>query len=404
MIRTFLGNRRALFAGIAVTLVVSWWAVSSISADRSARWASVTRGDLALRVEIEGTLAAVRTHLMTPPPISGNWEYKISRMAEDGADVEAGDDVLSFDTSELERRLLEFTATLESAETEIEKKKAGIDLRRRDDDLRLAEALANRDKSELKLERPEQFVAAKEIEKLELDRDLARQEVAYLENRRRLVDRADDTELGILSEQRDQAALRVRELRSGIERMTLAAPQDGTVVHVTDRRGEKKRMGDTVWRRDRILEIPDLTEMVARGLVDESDAGLIGRGQSVELRLDAYPDVTFSGTIEKIGKTVQPKTRNSPLRSVRLDVALAQTDANRMRPEMRFRGQVEVGKQTDVLLVPEAAVTLEPGGAFVAKRSLTGSTLVAVELGDQDGERVVVLSGLAEGDQVLLSR
>jgi len=400
----FMQGSRARVLVASIVLLLGWWMVATVGADRASPWAVVTTGDLVLRVDVEGTLAAVRTHLMSPPPVRGGWEYKIKRMADDGSDVKQGDDVLTFDTSELERRHLETTAILESAEKEIEKKRTNIIMRRRDDDLRLAEAQAKLAKTRLQLERPEQFVAAKEIATLELDRDLAEKEVAYLENRRRLIDEADETELGILSEQRDQAALRVRELQSGIDRMTLKAPQDGTVIHVTDRRGEKKRVGDAVWRRDKVLEIPDLTEMVARGIVDESDAGRIEAGQPVELRLDAYPDVTFGGSIEKIGKTVQAKTRNSPLRAVRVDIALDETDQNRMRPEMRFRGQVEFGRRDDVLLIPMAAVTQTAAGALVSRRLLSGSEEVPVELGARNTEMVEVLSGLADGDQVLLRR
>jgi multidrug resistance efflux pump len=279
---------------------------------RASTWALVERDDLVIRIDVEGTLAAVRTDLLTPPAMAGGWEYKISRMSSDGAEVSEGAPVLSFDTSELERLLLEMRAALDTAGKEIEKKETNIVIRRRDDDLRLAEARAKLDKAALKLERPNEFVAAKEIAALTLDRDLAEREVAYLEKRKQLLDEADAIELGILREGHEQAALRVRELESDVERMTLRAPRDGTVIHVTDRRGEKKRVGDAVWRRDRVLEVPDLTAMMARGIVDEADAGRLALGQRVELRLDAYPDATFTGSVEKLAKTVQPKTRSSP--------------------------------------------------------------------------------------------
>ena len=395
-------RRRVRIVAAAAVLVAAAWGISTVGADRASEWTVVTRGDLVLRVDVEGTLAAVRTHLLSPPPIRQFWEYKISRMAADGSDVERGANVLTFDASELERRLIETQATLDSADKEIDKKKTNIVMRRRDDDLKLAEAKAKLEKAILKLERPEEFVAAKEVAMLELDRDLAEKEVTYLEARRRLVDEADETELGILQEQRDQAALRVRELQSGIERMTLTAPQDGTVIHVTDRRGEKKRVGDAVWRRDKVMEIPDLTEMVARGSVDEADAGRIASGQRVELTLDAYPDVVFTGTIGKIGKTVQAKTRNSPLRAVRVDIALDETDSNRMRPEMRFRGRIETGRRDDVLIVPIAAVRHQATGATVSRKTFSGVEAVVVELGARDQESVEVLSGLEDGDEVLL--
>ena len=393
--------RRVLVAvGLVVLVGGGWWMARGAGGSRASDWAVVERGNLVISIEVEGTLAAVHSHLLTPPAFSRRWEYKISSMAPDGTEVKEGDPVLAFDTSELERLLLDMTAALDSAEKEIEKKHTNIVIRRRDDELRLAEARANLEKAVLKLDRPEELVAAREIATLMLDRDLVQKEVAYLEKRRRLLDEADEVELSIVREERDQAALRVRELKSGIERMTLSAPRDGTVIHVTDRRGEKKRIGDAVWRRDRILEIPDLTLMMARGIIDEADAGRLALGQRVELRLDAYPDSTFAGSISKLAKTVQPKTRNSPLRVVRIDIALDETVRDRMRPEMRFRGTIEVERHDDVLLAPVSSIRQTASGATVHRRSISGTRERPVELGKRNNDKVEIVHGLTEGDEV----
>ena len=392
--------RRVLVAvGLVVFVGGGWWMARG-GGSRASDWAVVERGNLVISIEVEGTLAAVHSHLLTPPAFSGRWEYKISSMVPDGNEVKEGDPVLAFDTSELERLLLDMTAALDSAGKEIEKKRTNVVIRRRDDELRLAEARANLEKAALKLERPEELVAAKEIATLALERDLAQEEVAYLEKRRRLLDEADEVELSIVREERDQASLRVHELESGIERMTLRAPRDGTVIHVTDRRGEKKRIGDAVWRRDRVLEIPDLTSMMARGIVDEADAGRLALGQRVELRLDAYPDSTFAGSISKLAKTIQPKTRNSPLRVVRIDIALDETDRDRMRPEMRFRGTIEVERHDDVLLAPVSSIRQTASGATVQRRSISGARERPVELGKRNNDKVEIVHGLSEGDEV----
>ena len=394
-------NRLRGLVGVLGLVGFGWWMARGDSGAADARWITVTRGDLVMSVEFEGTLAALHSNLLSPPVVPGRWEYKISRMTSDGAAAKEGEPVLAFDTAELERRLLDMNAALESAKKEIERKRTNITIRRRDDDLRRAEARANLDKAALKLERPEEFVAAKEIALLELDRALAQQEVIYLESRRALLDEADEVELGILREQRDKVALRVRELGSGIESMTLRSPRDGTVIHVTNRRGEKKRVGDTAWRRDRILEIADLTLMMARGVVDEADAGRLVVGQRVELRLDAYPDVTFGGAIRKLATTVQRKTRNSPLRVVRVDIDLDETDEDRMRPEMRFRGTIEVERHTNVLLAPMGAIRQAASTATVYRRSFSGTEERRVKLGARNADNVEVVDGLSDGDQVL---
>jgi hypothetical protein len=66
----------------------------------------VTRQDLVLTVEVEGTLRAVDDYLLGPPGVSEIWNYQIAFLAPEGEDVPAGAPVLSFDVSELEKRLL----------------------------------------------------------------------------------------------------------------------------------------------------------------------------------------------------------------------------------------------------------------------------------------------------------
>jgi multidrug efflux pump subunit AcrA (membrane-fusion protein) len=171
-------------------------------------------------------------------------------------------------------------------------------------------------------------------------------------------------------------------------------------VYVTNRSGEKKRVGDTVWRRDKVLAIPDLSEMAAEGRVEESDSGRIAEGQRVELRLDAYPEVTFAGTVRKIGKTVLPRTRNSPIRVVHVHVELDETDVTRMRPDMRFRGEVEIERAPNVLQIPLAAVVRVGSRAVVYRGTWRGTREVDVELGRSNDEYVEVLAGLGEGDSV----
>ena len=207
-------------------------------------------------------------------------------------------------------------------------------------------------------------------------------------------------ELAILEAQRDNALRRTNELQAAIERMTVRAPRNGTVIHVSDRRGEKKRVGDATWMRDKVLSLPDLSRMSAEGLVDEADAGRLAIGQPVELRLDAHPEVTFLGRIRGIAKTVQPRTRNSPLRVVRVDIALDETDPTRMRPEMRFRGTIEVERHEDVLLAPLAAIRQSEDGAHVERRRLLEGEDVRVSLGTRNDELVEIVDGLSAGDSI----
>jgi multidrug efflux pump subunit AcrA (membrane-fusion protein) len=362
----------------------------------------VARGDLILTVEVEGTLRAVDAHLIGPPGVRDVWNYQISFLAPEGEDVPEGAPVLTFDASELEKLLLDLRAASESADKEIEKKELDVLVRRRADALRLAEAAAKLEKKTLQLDRPSGVSAAIVTKELELDRELASREVAYLDERRRALDEADETDLRNLIEQRDRSRSRVRELEESIARMSLLAPRDGTVVHVADRSGQKKRVGDSVWRQEKVLAVPDLRQMLAEGHVDEFDAGKVAEGQSVELRLDAYPEIAYTGRIASVGKTIQAVSWNSPIRGLEVEIDLEETDTTRMRPEMRFRGRVETGRVEGAILVPLRALDRVDGRPAVRRlaRGLSGETSVPVRLGRANEEFAEVLEGLAEGDRL----
>jgi len=97
---------------------------------------------------------------------------------------------------------------------------------------------------------------------------------------------------------------------------------------------------------------------------------------------------------------VQRESWSSPLRVVRMEIELDETDTERMRPGMRYRGDVDTQLIQDTLLIPLEAVFLDDDEPIVFRRSWIGHNTVRVELGRRSGDRVEVLSGLAEGDRV----
>ncbi|MBK6408040.1 MAG: HlyD family efflux transporter periplasmic adaptor subunit [Holophagales bacterium] len=157
-------------------------------------------------------------------------------------------------------------------------------------------------------------------------------------------ERAARAELSILEGRRRRAALRAGELAVTIERMTILSPRAGTVLHVPNWNGEKKKVGDGCWFGEKVLEVPDLARLGVQGDVDEADAGLVAEGAAVSLRLDAHPDTEFRGRIRTIQRTVQRASPQVPLKVARLSVALEKVDPEKMKPGMRIRGRVETGR------------------------------------------------------------
>lgn len=360
----------------------------------------VERGDLVVEVPVSGTLEAVDSVQLGPPSIPGMWNYKLASLAPEGMKVAPGAPVMRFDTTELERQLLDKQAERDSAAKELERRATELERQRRDAELQLAEARARLTRAELKADVPPEISKGNELRQTEIDLELARREVAHLERKLELEEERARAEMAALVEKRDRAAARVGEIQEHLRRMNVTAPREGTVIYVANWQGEKKKPGDQVWQMEKVIEIPDLTRMKARGEVDEADAGRLSVGQRVTFRLDAHPDLVFEGEVARIERTVQRQSPRNPLKVVKLDVALEETDTQRMRPGMRFRGVVEVERAEDVLLVPLAAVETTPDGPVVRRRGVWGGGVVPVEIGRRSGDLVEVVSGLSEGERL----
>ena len=397
-------SRRLRWAAVVLLLLVAggWWSIRAVNGEE-AEWVDVVRDDLVLDLEVTGTLKAVETDLIGPPQLQSLWQFKIAQMAPEGEEVEAGTPILGFDKSELQQRLQREQAERDAAAKRVEKAEKELEVKRRQDQLRLDEARAALRKAELKAESPAELEVANELALVKLDLELAERQVEYLEARLQSARRSAEASLAALRSQLQGAEQQVVWTGQEIEQMTVVAERDGTVIYVSSWNDEKKSVGDTCWKGESVLELPNLEEMRALGMVHEADAGRLVEGQRVTLRLDAHPDVEFEGTIASIWSTVQRESWRTPKKVVRVDIELDETDTLRMRPGMRFRGSIEAERIEAALTVDADAVFLETAGPVVYRRTWLGHEAVAVELGRRNARQVEVLAGLAEGDRISLT-
>lgn len=394
-----------ILIAVAAVLTAAGWTRNKLAADRQGDWVRVTRGDLVSGIDITGTLSAVDSGSFGPPQVSDMWDFKISMLAPEGTDVKKGQPVMSFDTSELRKRLDEKSAEAEQARKEIEKKRADLALRREDERLQLADAEARARKAELKLEGPSDIVSVKERKQVQLDADVAKNEAKTIRLRIASLERAASAEIALLTSKQEHAAAIVKEMQNAIENMTVKAPRNGTIVYVTNWRGDKKKVGDSVWRMERVVEIPDLARMMAKGEVDESDAGKVAVGQRVSLTLDAHPDEELRGMIKETARTVQRQQgSSSKLKVLRVTILLDKTDPAKMRPGMRFHGTVELTRSKNAVLVPRTAVYLSPRGPVAFRRGLFSVATVPLKLGKQNEKSIEVIDGLGATDRVLVPK
>ena len=392
-------------AAVALFVLGGWTLRNKLAADRQGDWVAASRGDLVTGFEVTGALASLSSESLGPPPLPDVWDFKIAMIAPEGSDVKRGQPVLGFDTTELQRRLDEKTAEADQARKQIEKERADLSLRTKDERLQLSQAEAKLRKSSLKLEAPPDILGINERKAAEIEHELAKRETAAARARLNALESAARARIDLLQSKLHQASAIVAQTQSSIQQMMRTSPRDGTVVYATNWRGDKKKVGDSCWKAERVVEIPDLTRMKGEGEVDEVDAGRVAVGQRVTLRLDAHPDDELHGTITNAARTVQRKKgTQDPVKALRVDIALDKTDPAKMRPGMRFQGTIELGRVKNAVLIPREAIFVSSDGPFVYRRGALDVDMVPVGLGRQNDKSVEVLKGIAAGDRVLVPK
>lgn len=151
-----------------------------------------------------------------------------------------------------------------------------------------------------------------------------------------------------------------------------------------------------------MMTLADMSTLEFRGTVDEIDVGKLKEGMPVRIQIGALPGSTVPGSLARIA----PKAREKEGATV-FDVEVAIDTANSevaLRAGYSANADVIVQEKTDVLLVPERVVTLDGDKATV---ELPGPTPEAepvtreIEVGLSDGLNMEVVSGLAEGDELV---
>lgn len=192
-----------------------------------------------------------------------------------------------------------------------------------------------------------------------------------------------------------RAELALEQAQAELERATVRAPFAGTVVEVAVREGELVGVYAT------LLRLADLNRLYIQAQVDEIDVGELAPGQPVTVTLDAFPGRPLQGRVEKVAPAVT-LDRGSPTYLTRIRVH-PPLDLP-LRLGMAASVTIVTEERQGVLLVPRAAVERVGERSYVTVLRGNRRQRVAVTLGLTDAAFCEVISGLSEGDRVLLGR
>jgi len=356
------------------------------------------------RVTIQNTLSLTANiaSLKTAVIYSKTAGYLEAVTVRPGDPVRTGQVVAVVDHAQLDAQLSQAQATLLAAQSGIQTAKAAVATAH----AQLASARAGVVKARAQLQDAE--ATESRIATLVRQGAVAQQSLddatAQTQSARASLEAAD-AQVTAAREQENAAGTQVRtqeaqaasqaaafeNARLAVTNATIVAPFDGIVVSRNLDPGAYVTPGTST----PIITIaaPDQIDVVVN--VTEVQIANIRRGAPVQIVVDAYPDRTFRGVVNRIAGGADPATRTV---QVEIDIP---NPGHLLRPGMYATARLSAGADKDVLVVPLGALVTVGDQHFVWVVKDDVVSKRPVTIGRATGEVVEVTSGLTEGDQIV---
>ncbi len=405
---TFPSVRLWLTAVSAVAVLVAGGAALISARDREpaapqrGRDATVTvnRRDFVRAIRLSGTVEAVQSTTIATPRLAGPGgnSLVITTLVRSGAAVKKGDLIVEFDRQDQIRNALDRRAELNDLELQIRRRIAQADAVRARDDSAINQAESAVARAELEIVKNEmlpKIQAEKNLHALEQ----AKATLAELRNTYELKRRAAEADLRILEIRRGRSENSVRQAETNAERMTIRAPIDGMAVvrsiFKTSSLAEVQE-GEEVRPGVPIVDIVDPRAMRVRARVNQADINRLQAGQRVRVGLDAYPELSFDGTVTQISplgvtSTLSPR--------VRVYVVLIEVNGSHpnLMPDLTASLDVELERAPNALVVPRDALRTDGERTFVRVQRGQSFHDQEVTIGRLSAHEAVIVSGLEPG-------
>lgn len=214
------------------------------------------------------------------------------------------------------------------------------------------------------------------------------------------------------------AQANITRAQKNLDLCTIESSIDGVIVILNNEVGEQV-LGTFNNAGTVIMEIADLSTMLMKARVDESNIAPVRGGQKATININSFPDRKFPGEVELVGlKKLQDRDGTSYFET---QILVKQEQADAIYSGMTANADIEVRTFSDVLRVPSQAVvdrrvdelpkdvvTDNPNvdrskvfARVVYKLEDGKARAVPVTIGSSDVTHTVVVSGLSEGDQVI---
>ncbi|HZR59194.1 MAG TPA: efflux RND transporter periplasmic adaptor subunit [Terriglobales bacterium] len=193
------------------------------------------------------------------------------------------------------------------------------------------------------------------------------------------------------------------QLEEQLSYTDIKSPMDGIVL------SRDVEMGDAVSSilvlgssATLVMTLGDTSQVYVKGKVDESDIGRVYLGQPARIKVESFKDKTFNGVVTKISPMGVEKD-NVTTFEVRVSI---NNPGGELKAEMTANAEIILEEHKAVLQIPEGAIIYDKDKKASVEvpdpKAKDGKNKVAVNIGISNGAKTEVLSGLKEGQEVVL--
>jgi hypothetical protein len=399
--------KKKVIAGgvVAVVAALAYWYFSGGETAQAEVLVPVKKGKFTISVNSSGELYAKNSvDILGPPGINnvGIWQVKISNIIPEGTVVKEGEFVAALDGSELVSKMKDRQgeydkAQLQYAQVQID---TTLELRQTRDELQNQKYAQEEKKLVLQQSKyePPATIRQAEIEFEKAKRTYQQSVENYTIKRNKSIAKMQEAATNV-----DKAKRSLEFIQELLQKFTVNAPKGGMVIYAREWNGQKKREGSNISTWEPIVAtLPDMSVMVSRTYVNEVDIQKIKTGQTVTIGLDAFPEKKFTGKVITVANVGEQKP-NSDSKVFEVDIEVAERDTT-ILPAMTTSNLILAETIDNALSIPLEGVFAEGQVTYSFKKSGSGVVKQEIRLGKTNDNEAVVTEGLAETDQVLLTR
>ena len=355
--------------------------------------AKVERVDLARSVVATGKIEPI-TRVEIKSKASGIIQKLLVNV---GHRVKEGDILAELDREQLNARVRQLEATLAAAEANVVANRAAYEKTLSDAkgiDIPFLKRQLDRSRGLLK----DGLIPAQALDEAEKAYEMA---VNKQEQAKATADTAK-AQIG-------QSEAKVKEARASLEQAredllyaTIRSPMTGVVLSRNVEQGDAVSsilvMGSAATL---VMTLGDMSELYLKGKVDESDIGKIYLGQRARITVESFKDRKYQGKVTRISPMGEEKDNVTTF-----EVRVSIIDPRDLKALMTANAEIILEEHKQVLTIPEAAVIYARDKSTSVEipdpAQKSGKRKLAVKTGISNGAKTEVLSGLQEGEEVVL--